>query len=218
MPLEAVAIENNAALLAPSFMNDSILSLVAYCALMSGTPGPNNVLLASSGANFGYRRTLPLILGINAGVFALTVAMCMGLGKAFLVFPRLHQALSLAALLYLVYLSWVIATSDPAQARIGTKPLSFTHGATFQLVNPKSWMKGATIAAVFLPSAFDTTAGSILVSLIGFAVGFPLISLWTLFGAAVGKFLSSPLRLRVFNGVMGFGLLALAVTLFMDKA
>ena len=198
-------------------MNESIISLIAYCALMSGTPGPNNVLLASSGANFGYRRTLPLILGINAGVFSLTVAMCLGLGKVFLVFPRLHQALSLAALLYLVYLSWVIASSDPANVRIGNKPLSFAHGATFQLINPKSWMKGATIAAVFVPAGFDSTAGSILVSMIGFAVGFPLISLWTLFGATVGKFLSSPLRLRVFNGLMGFGLLALAVTLFLDK-
>jgi threonine/homoserine/homoserine lactone efflux protein len=192
---------------------ESLTALAAYCAVMSGTPGPNNVMLATSGANFGYRRTLPYLFGINTGVFALTVAVCLGLGALFVRYPQLHGALKIIGALYLVYLSWKLAGAGLAKAASVGEPLTFIDGATFQLVNPKSWMKAATIATVFMPVEVGPLSGALIVAGIGMLIGFPLISVWTLFGVGIGRFLSTPLRLRVFNAVMALSLLVLATGL-----
>lgn len=196
-------------------MLEGLISLGIYCALMSGTPGPNNVMLATSGANFGYRRTLPHILGINAGVFGLTLVVCLGLGSLFTRYPQLHTGLKVVGAIYLVYLSWKLAGAGLVESAAGARPLSFFEGAAFQLVNPKSWMKAATIATVFMPITLTPLSGAILVSVIGFVVGFPLISVWTLFGVAISRFLKTPLRLRIFNASMGLSLLILAISLLL---
>jgi threonine/homoserine/homoserine lactone efflux protein len=194
-------------------MLEGLAPLAAYCALMSGTPGPNNVMLATSGANFGYRKTLPYLLGINAGVFGLTVVVCLGLGAVFARYPQIHQVLKIIGALYLVYLSWKLAGARLAsKAAVGT-PLTFVDGASFQLVNPKSWMKAATLATVFMPVEMSPILGALLVATVSLAIGFPLISGWALFGVAIGRVLSTPLRLRVFNGAMALSLLVLAVSL-----
>jgi threonine/homoserine/homoserine lactone efflux protein len=194
-------------------MVESLFPLVAYCALMSGTPGPNNVMLATSGANFGYRRTLPHMLGINAGAFVLTLVVCLGLGAVFERFPGLHQALKIAGAMYLVYLAWQLAGSSLKPGTQAATPLSFTQGALFQVVNPKTWMKAATIATVFMPVGVRPLYGALLVSVIGLVVGFPLISVWALFGVGIARFLRSPRTLRAFNGAMGLSLVVLAATL-----
>lgn len=190
--------------------------LAAYCALMSGTPGPNNVMLATSGANFGYRRTLPYLLGINAGVFSLTFVLSLGFAAAFNQYPQIHETLKIAGGLYLVYLSWKLAGAGAVTQTDVQTPLSFLDGAVFQLANPKSWMKAATIATVFLPPTLSPALGALYVSGLGFVIGFPLISVWTLFGMGIRRFLQTPLRLRIFNGVMGLSLLALAVSLILS--
>ncbi|MCD6077207.1 MAG: putative rane protein [Ramlibacter sp.] len=196
-------------------MIESLAPLATYCALMSATPGPNNVMLAASGANFGYRRTLPYLLGINAGVFALTIVVCLGLGAVFARYPQVHGALKIAGALYLVWLSWKLAFARLGdKAAVGT-PLSFVDGATFQLVNPKSWMKAVTLASVFMPVGMHPAFGAMVVAIVSLAIGFPLVSIWALFGVAIRRFLDTPLRLRLFNAVMGLGLLALAVTLLL---
>jgi threonine/homoserine/homoserine lactone efflux protein len=195
-------------------MVESLLPLTAYCALMSGTPGPNNVMLATSGANFGYRRTLPHMLGINIGVFVLTLGVCLGLGAVFARFPAIHEGLRIVGALYLVYLAWKLAGANLAtRGSAAATPLSFFEGAAFQVVNPKSWMKAATIATVFMPAELRPIEGALLVSSVGLVVGFPFVSVWTLFGVAIGRLLGSPLRLRVFNGAMALSLVALAASL-----
>lgn len=194
-------------------MLEGLLPLATYCALMSGTPGPNNVMLAASGANFGYRRTLPHLLGINAGNFALTVLVCLGLGAVFARFPAIHTTMRIGGSLYLVYLAWRLAGAPAVQAAGSHRPLLFTEAAAFQAVNPKSWMKVATVATVFIPSGISPIYGALLVSTVQFAVGFPSNSVWALFGVAVRGFLGSPARLRMFNILMGLSLLALAIAL-----
>lgn len=194
-------------------MFEGFFPFVAYCALMSGTPGPNNVMLATSGANFGYRRTLPHLLGINAGVFALTLVVCLGLSEVFTRFPQVHLALKVVGALYLVYLAWKLAGANVAAGQAAQKPLSFVEGAAFQLVNPKTWMRAATVATVFMPAGMGAAQGALLVSAIGWVVGFPLVSVWTLFGVGIRRFLGTPLRLRVFNVAMAVLLLLLAASL-----
>ncbi|MGJ0223614.1 LysE family translocator, partial [Streptococcus pyogenes] len=171
--------------------------------MRQGSPGPNNVMLATSGANFGYRRTLPHILGINLGVFTLTLVVCLGLGTVFNRYPDVHRVLKVVGSLYLVYLAWKLAGASISDKAGSSRPLTLVEGAAFQIVNPKSWMKAATIATVFLPQDIRPIYAALVVSSVGFVVGFPLISVWTLFGVAIRQFLRSKFRLRVFNAAMG---------------
>jgi len=192
-------------------MNE-LLPLATYCLLMSSTPGPNNVMLTASGANFGYRGTLPAILGIVVGGALQTYVTCLGLGALFVAYPTLHTVLRVAGALYLLVLAWWLTGGAVGRSEL-PRPVSFTQAALFQAVNPKSWIKAVTLASVFMPVGFHPAAGALLVSLIGLAIGLPCISMWALFGVAIGRFLSSPRRQRVFNAIMGAALAVLAVML-----
>ncbi|WP_082548994.1 LysE family translocator [Rhizobacter sp. Root404] len=194
-------------------MADSLVSMVAYCAIMSGTPGPNNVMLANSGANFGYRRTLPYLLGICAGVFAITVLVCTGLGAVFTAYPVFHSVLKVAGAAYLGVLAWKIANSSGTGEGATAKAQGFADGALFQLVNPKSWLKAVTLATLFMPANFSLPTSAIIVAIVGLAVAFPLLSCWACFGVVLRRFLTSPLRLRIFNVATGLSLFVLAITI-----
>jgi threonine/homoserine/homoserine lactone efflux protein len=199
-------------------MFEQLVPLVTYCALMAVTPGPNNVMLATSGANFGYRRTLPHLLGIVTGVLLLTLLACLGLGAVFTRFPQLHDVLRVVGALYMVYLAWKLAGASISDAAGSSRPLTFTEGAIFQVVNPKSWVRALTIATVFMPPQLGPVTGALLISFVGMLTGFPCISVWTLFGVAIRGYLQSPARLKTFNLVMSVSLLALAVSLMLPRA
>ncbi|MCV2367853.1 LysE family translocator [Roseateles oligotrophus] len=186
-----------------------LLPLMSYCFVMSGTPGPNNVMLASSGANFGYRRALPLIIGIQVGGALLTFVTCLGLGSLFNAFPVLHQILRVTGALYLIFLAWKLGTMKVGEA---AKPLTITQAALFQAVNPKSWMKSITLASVFMPAGLSVPVGALLVTVTGVLVGLPISSTWALFGVAIRRWLDDPLKRRIFNLSMGGTLLVLAIS------
>jgi threonine/homoserine/homoserine lactone efflux protein len=189
-----------------------LLPLLTYCLVMSSTPGPNNVMLTASGANFGYSRTLPAILGIVVGGAVQTFATCLGLGALFVAYPMLHTVLRVAGALYLLVLAWWL-TGGAAAREVLPRPMSFAQAALLQAVNPKSWIKAVTLASVFMPAGWPPVAGALLVSVIGLAIGLPCISMWALFGVAIGRFLDSPRRRRVFNAIMGGALAVLALML-----
>ena len=196
-------------------MVESLFSLVAYCAIMSGTPGPNNVMLANSGANFGYRRTLPYLLGICFGVFAITVLVCAGLGAVFTAYPAFHSALKVAGAAYLAFLAWKIANASGDVAGVSATAQGFTEGTLFQLVNPKSWLKAVTLATFFMPPSLSLLTGAVVVAVVGFTVAFPLLSCWACFGMMLKRFLTSPLRLKIFNVATGLSLIVLAITMLL---
>lgn len=192
-------------------MNE-MLPLLSYCLLMSSTPGPNNMMMVASGAHHGYRRTLPAILGINAGGAVQTFVTCLGLGAVFVAWPALHAGLKLAGTLYLLVLAWRLAVAPAAHGR-EPEQVSFAQAALFQAVNPKSWVKAVTLASVFMPADMGVATGALLVSLVGAVIGFPCISMWALFGVGIARFLSSPDRRRVFNVIMAASLAVLALLL-----
>ena len=191
-------------------MLTDLFPLLTYCFVMSSTPGPNNVLLANSGALFGYRRTLPQILGTNSGVAVQTFGTCMGLGSLFVAFPLLHQILQVAGALYLVFLAWKLSASSLGNAH-RTEPLTFVQAVLFQAVNPKSWVKAITLASVFMPVGMSALVGALVVTVAGMLIGFPSSSLWALFGVAIRRLLADPRKQRIFNLTMGAMLLVLAV-------
>lgn len=194
-------------------MLHDLLPLATYCFLMSGTPGPNNVMLTASGANHGYRGTLPHILGIVVGGAVQTFATCLGLGALFVAWPQLHSVLRVVGALYLLYLAWRLTGSMFGEAQ-AARPLTLREGALFQAVNPKSWMKAVTIASVFMPTGWPPVQAALLVSVIGFIIGFPCVSAWALFGAAIRRQLEQPRRRRAFNAIMA-GMLAILALKFL---
>jgi threonine/homoserine/homoserine lactone efflux protein len=192
-------------------MLTDLLPLATYCFVMSSTPGPNNVMLATSAANFGYRSSVPQIVGSQVGVATQTFVTCLGLGSVFVLFPALHQVLRIAGALYLIYLAYQLSGASMGEAR-AAKPLTFAQSALFQAVNPKSWVKAITLATVFMPTGLDVVMGALLVAVVGMVVGLPTMSVWAAFGVVIRRFLSSPLQRRVFNLTMGASLVVLALS------
>lgn len=191
-----------------------LLPLLTYSFVMSSTPGPNNLMLTASGANFGYRRSLPHILGIAAGHGPQIFFACLGLGALFQAFPMLHQALRIAGAAYLAVLAWRLAGSAIGQ-RDMQQPLGFWQAMGFQAVNPKAWVKAITVATVFMPSGLALWPAAALVTAISIAINLPCVSAWALFGVAIRRLLTDPRRRRVFNAIMAATLLALAIGLIL---
>src|SRR5207237_4454 len=102
------------------------------------TPGPNNMMLLSSGATFGFRRTLPHVFGISGGCVVMVLLLGLGLAGIIERLPWLYTLLHIVSTAYLLYLAWRIATSvSVGTGSVGGRPLGFFGAAAFQWVNPK---------------------------------------------------------------------------------
>ena len=187
-----------------------ILPLALFAFVSSITPGPNNVMLTASGASFGYQRSVPHMLGVTLGAVIMVLLVGAGLGTVFEREPRLYELLKYLGAAYLVWLAFKIACSASLdQGRAGARPLNFWQAAAFQWVNPKAWIMTVGIVATYTPR--DGFAANLLLSAVVLGlVNYPSISVWTLFGSALGRALRSPQALRNFNFAMG-GLLLLSL-------
>lgn len=187
---------------------DTLLALSLFSIVSSITPGPNNIMVLSAGANFGLKRSMPHILGISLGFFVLCMACGMGLGSLLLQFPGIHTALKISAAIYLLYLAYKIASSRTlSQTSESSQPFTLLQAAMFQWVNPKGWMMA--ISAMILYTIPEQPFYSTLwVSLIFGIFCFPCILIWCLFGTLLRQFLSDPARLKYFNICMGLLLIS----------
>ena len=193
-----------------------LIAFVLFAAVMCFTPGPNNVMVMSSGLTYGFRRTLPHMLGVAFGFAFMVGAVGLGLGAVFLAYPVLQTVLKYAGAAYLVYLAVVIAMSGPPKPGEGSRgPMTFWGAAMFQWVNVKGWV--AVIGTITAYAAIASFPFNILIQvLITLVLGMASIATWTLFGSALRPFLTSPLTVRVFNIVMALLLLASLYPVFMD--
>jgi threonine/homoserine/homoserine lactone efflux protein len=192
-------------------MTETLPALIAFAGAMSFTPGPNNALVAASGASFGFRRSLPLLLGITLG-FALMVAI-VGLGAArlFQALPALHQVLKVVGSAYLLWLAWRIGRAGRADAAGGrARPLSFVEGAAFQWINPKGWVFAAGAFSAFTTVGGDLVAEVALITAVIGVACLAAIATWCTFGVGIGRLLTSDRARAAFNWSMA-GLLALSV-------
>ncbi|MFU8865183.1 MAG: LysE family translocator [Rhodobacterales bacterium] len=187
--------------------SDVFLALAVFAFVSSITPGPNNLMLMASGANFGFRRTVPHMLGIGIGFGVMIVLVGLGLVRIFDAFPVTHLILSTVGIVYLLWLAWKIAhASAPDSARAGARPFTFLQAALFQWVNPKAWQMALTAITLYAP---DRSATAILwVGLVFALVNLPSVSTWTVLGQQMRRVLSSPARLRAFNWSMAALLVA----------
>ena len=194
-----------------------LIAFVVFAAVMFFTPGPNNVMLLSSGLTHGFRRTLPHMAGITFGFAFMVAAVGLGLGTVFIAYPVLQTILKYAGVAYLVYLAVHIAMSEPPSAEQDNsrRPMTFWGAAMFQWVNAKGWvMVIGTITAYAAIAGFPwNIAIQVVICLI---LGVLSCSLWALFGTALRPILTAPRAIRVFNIVMAILLLASLYPVFMD--
>lgn len=192
---------------------DLLLPLIGFAFVSSATPGPNNLMLLASGANFGLWRTVPHMFGIGLGFGLMIVLVGMGLMQVFDAFPVTDLILKVVSVIYLIWLAWKIATAAPAlseDAQPATAtPMTFLQAAAFQWVNPKAWSMGVYAITNFAKDD-NGARGLFAVCVVAFAfvlVNFPSVTIWTVLGQQMRKFLTSPARLRVFNWSMAVLLL-----------
>ncbi|PHS76902.1 MAG: hypothetical protein COB56_05145 [Robiginitomaculum sp.] len=182
------------------------LAFAAFCFVSSATPGPNNLMLMASGANFGIRRTVPHWLGIGIGFTVMVIVVGLGLMNVFEMFPVIYKILKTLSVAFLIYLAWKIANAAPL-GETGTvgQPMTFLQAVAFQWVNPKAWAMALTAISVYSPS--NSVAAVVTTALIFGLINLPSCSIWMFVGRQIHRFLTNPLRMRVFNIVMSLLLL-----------
>lgn len=185
-----------------------LFAFAGYAIVTSITPGPNNTLLLASGANHGFRRTIPLLLGINLGFSALVLSVGLGLGGLFVNYPMAHQALRYAGAAYLLYLAWKIAMSASGDDALAERdPIRFLEAALFQWVNPKAWIMAIGAVATYTPTD-GYFANLAVITFVFAAMNAPCIAAWAGFGSLLRASLADPRRRRLFNWAMALMLVA----------
>jgi threonine/homoserine/homoserine lactone efflux protein len=188
-----------------------LLSVLLFALVSTATPGPNNIMVMTSGMNFGVWRTVPHYLGICIGFPAMVLAISMGLGTVFEAVPVMHQVIKVLGISYLMYLAWRIATTETELKEDGSsRPLSFWQAAAFQWVNPKAW-----VMAVGALATFTTVSGRVVEQALWIAAAFMVVAIPSvgglmLGGAGLRRLLQKPAYRRWFNWTMGL-LLVLSV-------
>ncbi|WP_224555751.1 LysE family translocator [Pectobacterium versatile] len=176
-------------------------SFFSYVTVMSITPGPNNLLLATSGVNFGLRRTLPMLMGILIGCALQTALMGVALELLLSWLSMIRLPLTVLGCVYLLWLSWKIVRSSAPELQGRVQPMTVLQGTLFQAVNPKAWLMSSNIALLY------TASNGILPTMFAFmALNLPCILVWAVLGDRIGKHLQEPWKLKAFNGIMALSL------------
>ncbi len=181
----------------------------------SFTPGPNNLMITASGANFGYWRSFPHILGVALGFPLMFILLAFGLGEVFARWPFWHEVLRYLGAAFLFYLAWRIGFAPRAEAPKPARPLSFLEASAFQWINPKGVLFAISVIATFTAGATDYTGRVLFMALVLVGTAFTSISTWCVFGIGLGRLLRTDRALRLFNLVMGALLAGSVVLLFL---
>ncbi len=179
-----------------------VIALTAFAFVSSITPGPNNLMLMASGANFGFQRTIPHMLGVAWGFCLMLTLVGVGLMQLFDAFPLTYDILRIVSVVYLSYLAYRIANAGAPSTEAGrkSKPFTFLQAALFQWVNPKAWTMALTAITVYSPSR--NMEAVLAVALVFGLVNLPSVSAWAALGQQLRKLLDSPKRLKAFNYTM----------------
>ena len=182
------------------------------------TPGPNNVMLTTTGLNFGVRRGIPHLLGICIGFPVMLALIGLGFGTLFELYPLLHEIIKVIGIVYLLFLAWKIAMTRGGMERIErARPISFWQAAAFQWVNPKAWVMGSSALAAYTSLDDNFFLQVAIICTTFFFITLPCAGVWLVFGAGLQRFLRDPKHLRVFNIAMALLLAASIIPVVHDS-
>lgn len=197
---------------------DLMLALIGFAFVASISPGPGNFLLLASGLNFGFRRTLPLVLGISLGFLLILFLVGLGAGAVLAADERVFMAMRALGAAFVLWLAWRIATapveaiaSAGEQAVATARPIGFVQGGLLQWLNPKAWAVALATTVTYVAPEGDLAAratGLALLIAVFFVVNLPSLGVWAAAGVLLRRLLAEPRRLKVFNLVMAALLVA----------
>ena len=186
-----------------------VASLLPFAVAMSFTPAPNNLMLANSGAQFGYARTLPHQAGVVLGFAALTLTVGFGVAGVIAAAPGLYLAMKYASMAYLLYLAWRIATAESAKpGATPARPMTLVQAALFQWINPKAWVTTLGAITTYTSLKADMRVQVLVVALVMAVVSLASTSTWAVFGQVIRRYLTTPRRRHLFNWSMAALLVA----------
>ena len=182
---------------------ENYFAILLFAFTATVTPGPNNVMIMTSGLNYGVRRSLPHFFGICLGFPVMVILLGLGIGAVFERFPLVHEVIKIAGIAYLLYLSWRIATSSPVSLEGGEgRPLTFWQAVLFQWVNPKAWVMVTGAVAAFTSVSAGIYLQILMITSAFVLAVFPCVAMWMTFGVGLQKLLKDPSHQRVFNIAM----------------
>lgn len=187
-------------------------ALAVFAFVSSITPGPNNLMLMTSGINFGIRRTVPHMLGVSLGFTLMIALIGLGVMKVIEAVPGSMMLITIASGLYLLYMAWKIATTNTSPTENGagaakSKPFTFLQAALFQWVNPKAWTMALTAISAYAPKSQGWVGVFIVAGVFGI-INLPSTAAWAVMGAKMRMFLSNSIRLKTFNVIAALLLVA----------
>lgn len=196
---------------------DYVLSIALFAIATSVTPGPNNIMVMTSGLNYGVRNSLPLLSGICIGFAVMLVLVGLGFGQLFTVFPQLSVLIKIAGTMYLLYLAWLIAsTSSVPNEQSTDKPFGFYKGALFQWVNAKAWVVAIGAISAFTTAGDQYATENLTIALVFLLMSFPCVGVWLMFGSLLRRTLKSNTGLKWFNRSMSLLLVVSVLPVIRD--
>ena len=191
-------------------------ALISYYFVMFVTPGPNNAMLTASGIKFGFKRTLPHLIGIPLGHVIQIILVCFGLGSLFQKYPFIQFYLKWVCFFYLIYLGWKILGSFSNNEKESGRPLKLYEAALFQFINPKAWVVALTAATAFFPSNENFLVATIFVAVTAPFICFPSICLWALFGSSIKSIIKNTKIKKTIEYLLAMLLIVTAVIIIIE--
>ena len=194
-----------------------LLSLATFTLSTVISPGPNNIMLLSSGLTFGYKKTIPHMFGIMIGFSIMVIIVGLGMGVVFERFPLIFTILKVIGVLYLFWMAYKIANNSSSydvDTDLNGNPFTFLQAAAFQWVNPKAWIVAITAISVFVTSTQNSFIQVLTISFIYLLSSIVSTNIWALGGVVLKKFLKEEKSIKIFNISMA-SLLILSVIPFM---
>ncbi|MCP4596989.1 LysE family translocator [Neptuniibacter sp.] len=181
------------------------IAILVFAVSTTVTPGPNNIMILSSGVNYGVKRSLPHLLGICIGFPLMVAAVGLGFGSVFESFPIFHELIKVMGLTYLLYLAWKVATAStgPLETKDNnSRPMTFIQAVLFQWVNPKAWIMATGAIAAYTSQDSSILLQVIVISTVFFIAAFPCVGVWLFFGSLIQKYLKDEVFQKTFNVIM----------------
>lgn len=181
-----------------------IAAFITFSVVAAITPGPSNIMVTATGAAVGFWRGLPCLLGVCIGMASLIFSVALGLGQILLDHKSIVPVMNWLGAAFLLWLSWKIATADPATKAEEKQAVGFIDAALFQWINPKSWIVSTgAIGAYFHSDSASVALYAAAFALLFLLAAMPSMLVWLLFGASLERYLAKPATARIFNRAMG---------------
>ncbi|MDB2359570.1 LysE family translocator [Alphaproteobacteria bacterium] len=171
------------------------------------TPGPNNIILSTNAVNYGFKETIPLMMGVFFGFLSVLTLCLLGIGELYKSFPAIAMIVKIVATCFLVYLSFRIFTSSSFSDEKNSKKFSFKDIYFFQIINPKAVTVSMSSSAIFIQNKFSYQIEFILIFLC-FVISTSTSAIaWAAIGHSFRKYLDDKKKIVIFNRIMAILLL-----------